>query len=107
MGGNRQGDGAVAARGEALVLTTAPSHGPPLQAYVTHRLREHGAHLWRLLDTRGACVLVSGSAKKMPADVAAALRDVCQEHGGLGKEEAAAYVRRLELTGRYLVEAWS
>jgi len=36
-----------------------------------------------------------------------ALEDVAQEQGGLAKEEASKFVRQLELTGRYCVEAWS
>jgi sulfite reductase alpha subunit-like flavoprotein len=74
--------------------------------YVTHCLRELGAHVWRLLES-GARVYVAGSANKMPADVAAALAHVAEQHGGLGQEEAKAYVRQLELKGRYSVEAWS
>jgi sulfite reductase alpha subunit-like flavoprotein len=50
---------------------------------------------------------VSGSAEKMPADVAAALAAAASEAGGLGAEAAAAWVRRLEAEGRYHVEAWS
>ncbi|KAG2446563.1 hypothetical protein HYH02_008550 [Chlamydomonas schloesseri] len=54
-----------------------------------------------------AVVYVSGSAQKMPAGVAAAFADVAAAHGGLDKEAAAAWVRQLELKGRYFVEAWS
>lgn len=75
--------------------------------YVQQRIREHGALVWRLLSQQGAAVYVSGSAQKMPAGVAAAFEDVAAQHGGLSKEEAGRYVRQLELTGRYRVEAWS
>lgn len=37
----------------------------------------------------------------------AAVRDVVQEHGGMDAEAAAAYVKRLETSRRYSVEAWS
>ena len=77
------------------------------KVYVTHRIRECGEWLWPLLSQRGAVVYVSGSAEKMPADVLAALQDVVTEHGRVGSEAAAQYVRQLELRGRYLVEAWS
>ncbi|GBF88274.1 hypothetical protein Rsub_00986 [Raphidocelis subcapitata] len=75
--------------------------------YVTHKIKQHGAEVWRLLSSRGAHVYVSGSAEKMPADVAAALEAVASEHGGLGAEAAARWVRQLEAAGRYHVEAWS
>jgi sulfite reductase alpha subunit-like flavoprotein len=32
---------------------------------------------------------------------------VAARHGGLSQEEAAALLRRWELSGRYQVEAWS
>jgi hypothetical protein len=77
------------------------------KVYVTHRLRQHAPLVWDLLSARGAWVYVSGSAEKMPADVAAALADVACQAGGMSAEEGAAYIRQLELKGRYHVEAWS
>lgn len=77
------------------------------QVYVTHKLREHAAHVWHMIHGSGASVFVSGSAQQMPANVVSALEDVAQEQGGLSKEDASKYVRQLELTGRYCVEAWS
>lgn len=76
------------------------------QVYVTHRLRELGPQVWPLLQ-RGARVYVAGSAQKMPADVLASLEAVAAQHGGLGEEGARQWVRQLELTQRYCVEAWS
>jgi sulfite reductase alpha subunit-like flavoprotein len=43
----------------------------------------------------------------MPADVAAALEAVAVDHGSLAPEAAAKWVRQLETSGRYFVEAWS
>ena len=60
-----------------------------------------------MLAEQGAWVYVSGSAEKMPAAVVTALEDVAVQHGALTREAAAKYVRQLELTGRYHVEAWS
>jgi sulfite reductase alpha subunit-like flavoprotein len=102
-------DAVVPAEGAADNNSTTSSSsgraGP--KVYVTHRLRQHAALVWDLLSTRGAWVYVSGSADKMPADVAAALADVACQAGGLSGEEGAAYIRQLELKGRYHVEAWS
>lgn len=77
------------------------------KVYVTHKLRQHGAHVWQLLSEQGAWVYVSGSAEKMPANVVSALEEVAMVHGGMSAEAAARYIRQLELTGRYHVEAWS
>lgn len=84
----------------------APTPVSALKVYVTHRIREQGALLWQLL-TAGACVYVSGSAQKMPSDVASAFVDVVAAHGGMTSEAAGKFVRQLELSGRYFVEAWS
>ncbi|GFR48013.1 hypothetical protein Agub_g9842 [Astrephomene gubernaculifera] len=105
-------NGAVAAAGgEAPAAagrngsTAVSSSGS--KVYVTQRIREQGELLWGLLSEGGAAVYVSGAAKKMPAGVAAAFADVAVQYGGLGTEAAAAFVRQLELKGRYQVEAWS
>ncbi len=55
----------------------------------------------------GAVVYVAGSADKMPAQVATAFEDVAMEQGGLSREQAQKWLRQLEATGRYQVEAWS
>jgi sulfite reductase alpha subunit-like flavoprotein len=89
---------------QPAAAAAAPSSA---KVYVTHKLREHGAAVWQLLHSGGGCVYVSGSAEKMPAGVVAALQDVAVAYGGLSPEAAAQYVRQLELTGRYHVEAWS
>jgi sulfite reductase alpha subunit-like flavoprotein len=87
-------------------LQAAFSRDQPDKVYVTHCIRRQAALVWRLLQ-QGAMVYVSGSADKMPADVAAAFRDVAAEQGGLGEAEAERFVRQLQLGGRYFVEAWS
>ncbi len=103
QGGAAQGTGAAANGGSSEAVVTVTGG----KVYVTHRIREMGAVLWPLLAEQGAVVYVSGSASKMPAGVAAAFADVAAAHGGMGREEAAAWVRQLELKGRYHVEAWS
>lgn len=92
---------------QPLQQPTAASVSSSSRVYVTHKLREHGAAVWKLLSEQGGWVYVSGSAEKMPAGVVSALEDVAATHGGLSTEAAAKFVRQLELTGRYHVEAWS
>ena len=51
---------------------------------------------------------VSGSAEKMPQEVASVFaRDVCEKQGGMTAAEAQQYMKRMEAAGRYHVEAWS
>jgi len=87
-------------------LVTAFSRDGPAKVYVQHRIRERRAEVWSALQA-GACIYVAGSADKMPAAVAAAIEEVVAQQGGLARDQAAEYVRRLEVTGRYQVEAWS
>ena len=87
-------------------LVTAFSRDGPAKVYVQHRIRERAAEVWAALQA-GAWLYVAGSADKMPAAVAAAVEGPAAQQGGLTREEAAAFVRRLELSGRYQVEAWS
>ena len=63
--------------------------------------------MWRLLGVGGATVCIAGSARRMPQDVAEALREVISEQGGMSGEEAERYLQRLEREGRYQTETWS
>ena len=56
---------------------------------------------------QGAVVYVSGAAEKMPQDVYEALTKVAETHGCLSRTDAMAYMKRLEINNRYVVEAWS
>ena len=90
-----------------LGLVTAFSRDQPQKLYVQHRLRDLGAAVSDAVLRGGAWVYVAGSADKMPSEVAAALEEALATHGGLGAQGAAEWVRRMEATGRYQVEAWS
>lgn len=101
-----QAQGVLAPAPGGLVTAFSRDASDGGKVYVQHRIRERGAEVWALLAA-GAWVYVAGSADKMPAAVAAAIQEVAVAHGGMGKDEAAALLRRMELTGRYQVEAWS
>jgi sulfite reductase (NADPH) flavoprotein alpha-component len=75
------------------------------RAYVQDRLREAGAELFAWLEG-GAHLYVCGDAEHMAPDVHAALLDVVAEHGGLDREAAEAYVRRLADERRYLRDVY-
>jgi len=122
---------ALAARGEARLITAFSRDGPPpppptppppldragggspepqqlagVRCYVTHRLVEDGAWAWECLSARGGAVLVAGSAGAMPRGVHEALLDVACRFGGLSAAEAAAFLKALERQHRYCVEAY-
>jgi sulfite reductase (NADPH) flavoprotein alpha-component len=73
--------------------------------YVQDRLRRVGKDLYAWLEN-GAYVYVCGDAEKMAPDVNAALIDIVATHGGLGREDADAYVRRLADERRYLRDVY-
>lgn len=81
-------------------LSTAFSRDQEEKVYVQDRLRESGAELWNWLE-EGGSFYVCGDAKRMAADVDKALHDVVAEHGGMGVDQAKAYVNKLKESGRY------
>jgi sulfite reductase (NADPH) flavoprotein alpha-component len=77
--------------------------------YVQARIAapEHGPAIARAILQQGAVVFISGSAKRMPSDVIAALRGVLQAHGSMSSEESARYAGAMERGRRLVTEAWS
>ncbi|MGW5636720.1 molybdopterin-dependent oxidoreductase [Streptomyces sp. NPDC003832] len=75
------------------------------KVYVQDRMREHGPRLWQWLQD-GAHFYVCGDAGRMAKDVDQALKDIATTHGGLGAEEASAYVRRLASDKRYVRDVY-
>lgn len=82
------------------------SQDQPKKLYVTHRLREHGAAVWTMME-QGGHVYVSGAAGKMPRDVLAALEDVVATHGAMTPADAKQWVRRAETARKIQVETWA
>ena len=64
------------------------------------------AEVYDLIHLRWGRVYVAGSTGQMPKDVRASLVNVMVKHGGMLHNQADEYVRRLESTNKYLVEAW-
>lgn len=91
-------------------VTTAFSQDGPVElgkTYVMHKMKLHGGVIYRLLAEHGAHFYVAGSAQRMPSDVRKALRSLVQEHSQTSEEYAERFVKGLEKSGRYRVEAWS
>lgn len=86
-------------------LDTAFSRDQRNKVYVQDRMREHGPELWRWLQD-GAHFYVCGDASRMAKDVDRALRDIAVTHGGLDEAEAAAYVKQLAASKRYVRDVY-
>ncbi|MGW0743585.1 molybdopterin-dependent oxidoreductase [Streptomyces sp. NPDC002817] len=86
-------------------LDTAFSRDQRQKVYVQDRMREHGPELWRWLQD-GAHFYVCGDASRMAKDVDRALKDIAVAHGGLGEQEAAAYVKQLAAAKRYVRDVY-
>ncbi|MER7770920.1 molybdopterin-dependent oxidoreductase [Kitasatospora sp. NPDC096140] len=86
-------------------LDTAFSRDQRNKVYVQDRMREHGPRLWRWLQD-GAHFYVCGDAGRMAKDVDRALREIAVTHGGLHKDDAAAYIRQLASDKRYVRDVY-
>lgn len=87
------------ARGSLHRLDLAFSRDGREKQYVQHRLREHGRDVHAWLEG-GAHLYVCG-AIAMAKDVHATLIDIVAEHGGRGRDDAAAWLDTLAAGGRY------
>ncbi len=86
--------------GHLARLDTAFSRDQTEKIYVQHRMLEAAREFWSWLEA-GAHVYVCGDAKRMAADVDAALHQVIQTAGGRTLEQAADYVQKLRHEKRY------
>ncbi|WP_432547933.1 molybdopterin-dependent oxidoreductase [Kineococcus sp. SYSU DK004] len=86
-------------------LSLAFSRDAEEKTYVQHRVLQHGEQLWRWVED-GAHLYVCGDARRMAADVDAALRTVAERHGGLGEQEAADRLKQLAADKRYLRDVY-
>lgn len=81
-------------------MDVAFSRDGPEKVYVQHRLREHGAEVWRWLEA-GAHVYVCGDAESMAPDVHRTLEAIVREYGGRDAQGAHEYLRELQREKRY------
>lgn len=81
-------------------LDTAFSRDQEHKVYVQNRMMGASAELWQWLQ-EGAHFYVCGDAKRMAKDVDVALREIVQQQGGLGIDEANEYVEKLKSDKRY------
>ena len=86
--------------GHIANLSLAWSRDQEEKIYVQHKMLEMGKELWEWMDG-GAYFYVCGDAKRMAADVDAALHQIAQEHGGLDEAAAKSWVKQLRKDKRY------
>jgi len=85
-------------------LFTAFSREKDKKVYVQHRMHEHKASVWGLLD-QGAHVFICGDGGVMAKDVRAELTEIIESVGGRpnGGEE---YLTRMDKQGRFHLDVW-
>jgi len=81
-------------------LDLAFSRDQEEKIYVQDKMLESGAELWAWIDG-GGHFYVCGDASRMAKDVDKALHTIAQEHGGLGEEDAVAFIKALKKEKRY------
>jgi len=92
-------------RGVLSRLDLAFSRDAAPKTYVQDRLRRQGRDVYAWLE-EGASLYVCGDAAHMAPDVHAALTDIVAEHGGLGREDADAYLAALQRDRRYRLDVY-
>jgi sulfite reductase (NADPH) flavoprotein alpha-component len=88
------------ADGHLTKLSTAFSRDQSEKIYVQHRMLENAAELWSWLQD-GAHFYVCGDASRMAKDVDVALHQIAENTGGLGKEGAVEFIKKLKADKRY------
>ncbi|QDV35729.1 sulfite reductase subunit alpha [Tautonia plasticadhaerens] len=91
--------------GQLARLDLAFSRDGDRKVYVQHLMEEASAELFRWLED-GAYVYVCGDAKRMAADVDAALHRVIRRGGLLDEEGGRDYMNGLASSGRYLRDVY-
>jgi sulfite reductase (NADPH) flavoprotein alpha-component len=86
-------------------LDLAWSRDQKEKIYVQNLMLQNGAELWKWFQD-GAAFYVCGDASRMAKDVDAALHTIAEQHGGLSKDDAAAFIAQLKKDKRYLRDVY-
>jgi sulfite reductase (NADPH) flavoprotein alpha-component len=92
-------------RGVLTRMDVAFSRDQQEKIYVQHRMWEARRDLFRWLED-GAYLYVCGDAQAMAKDVHATLGQIIADQSGRGDEQAQAYLRDLQKSGRYLRDVY-
>jgi len=90
-----------------LKIFTAFSRDQARKIYVQHRIMEAGSEVAELMLRQGGHFYVCGSARRVPEDIYAAMKEVMMTSERCTEDEAEALLSNLKMEGRYTVEAWS
>ncbi|KAK7273017.1 hypothetical protein RIF29_14063 [Crotalaria pallida] len=82
------------------------SRDQPQKVYVQHKIREQSQRIWKLL-AEGAAVYIAGSSTKMPTDVTSAFEEIVSKENEVSRDAAIRWIKALEKSGKYHIEAWS
>jgi methionine synthase reductase len=88
-------------------LDVAMSRVGPEKVYVTHKLKQRGAEVARLILEDGAHVYICGDGNHMAKDVFGTMRALLCEHGSLSEQEADALLQDMKLRRKYILDIWS
>lgn len=88
-------------------LTCAWSRDQAHKIYVQTQMAEHAAEIWEWIDG-GAYFYVCGDKQYMAKDVHETLITICEEHGGMSREDAVTFVERrlMKEEKRYLRDVY-
>jgi sulfite reductase (NADPH) flavoprotein alpha-component len=86
-------------------LSVAFSRDQARKIYVQDRMREQGEKIWQWLE-EGAYFCVCGDASRMAKDVDQALREIVREFGKFDEVETVNYMRKLNMSKRYLRDVY-
>jgi NADPH-ferrihemoprotein reductase len=86
-------------------LELACSRDQPEKVYVQHLLKQQGEFVWDVVHRKGGHVYVCGGTS-MGRDVRNLIMEISQEKGGMTQEQASAYLRDLQTSGRFVQELW-
>ena len=97
---------ALGQSGAPLDVFTAFSRDQRRKVYVQDVIRQQSARVYDAVANQNGVIFLCGSAGKMPQAVREALIEGFQEHGGMSRADAEAYLVGLEKGGRYRQETW-
>jgi sulfite reductase alpha subunit-like flavoprotein len=90
-----------------LKMFTAFSRDQARKIYVQHRIVEAGKEVADMMLRQNGHFYVCGSARKVPEDIYAGMKEVMMASERCNEDEAEATLANLKMEGRYTVEAWS
>ncbi|PRD35221.1 UNVERIFIED_CONTAM: Cpr [Trichonephila clavipes] len=93
--------------GTLTKLHLAFSRDQPEKVYVTHLLRQNKEEIWKVIGESNGHIYVCGDARNMAKDVHNIILEIVQEYGQKSKNDAEAYIKRMESQRRYSADVWS